>query len=371
MATCTKAKLLKRYGPIYRLSHRLQDVYDFQEIRLENPVRMHANEAAPLPYVRRAIEKALDGVNGLAPQELARHLFDDQLRDYYGQRSRWGKKAPGSLVGATEAHAPYLLVPAKPAKTGVLLVHGFGTTPAELKAFGEDLHARGHAVLGMRLPGHGTSWFDMETRGHGEWLAAVRENISIISAFCEHVVVVGFSTGGALSLLAAAEPQAKLAGVATVAAPVFVTDKNMTYLKYIAAPLRLLHRLPGLGRTARLYPYGMQTPDMTYKLVPVEGINQLRLLITKVLKNLGKVTVPVMVVQGLNDKTVVPRSAAAIYSHLGSETKELKWIAGGPHNLITGNYGPTWELLRGWIKTCGTHAKSAGKHVKTAGGKVE
>lgn len=359
MATCAKAKLVKRYGSVYRLSHRLQDVYEFQEIRLENPVRMHANEVAPLPYVRRALEKALDGLASTSDRDLALNLFDDQMRDYYGQRTRWGKKAPGSMISATAAdtHAPYLLLPTKPAKTGVLLVHGFGTSPAELRDFGAHLHAHGHAVLGMRLPGHGTSWLDMETRSRADWLAAVRGHISILSALCERVVVIGFSTGGALALLAAAEPQPKLAGVAAVAAPVVVSDKNINYLKYAAVVHHAIRWLPGLRNVLRLYPYGTQTPDTVYKFVPVDGLNQLRLLIAELLKNLKNVTLPVLVVQGLSDKTVIAKSAAEIFTRLGSETKELKWVAGGPHNLITGNYGPTWELLRGFVSTCAKKGK--------------
>ena len=40
--------------------------------------------------------------------------------------------------------------------TGVLLIHGFTGTPAELRELGEILHKRGHTVQGLLLSGHGT-----------------------------------------------------------------------------------------------------------------------------------------------------------------------------------------------------------------------
>ncbi|HAI32163.1 MAG TPA: hypothetical protein DCM48_22015, partial [Thalassospira sp.] len=54
---------------------------------------------------------------------------------------------------------PYLLLPngQKQFACGVLLVHGFLASPAELRELGEKFAAMGHAVMGVRLAGHGTS----------------------------------------------------------------------------------------------------------------------------------------------------------------------------------------------------------------------
>ena len=48
------------------------------------------------------------------------------------------------------------LIPAAPA-SGVLLLHGLTDSPYSLRALGRTLHAAGHHVLGLRLPGHGTA----------------------------------------------------------------------------------------------------------------------------------------------------------------------------------------------------------------------
>ena len=47
-------------------------------------------------------------------------------------------------------------------ETGCLLIHGFTSTPAELRELGELLHKVGYTVLGVRLSGHGTTVEDLE-----------------------------------------------------------------------------------------------------------------------------------------------------------------------------------------------------------------
>ena len=45
--------------------------------------------------------------------------------------------------------------------TGVLLLHGFTSSPKSMKPWGEFLASHGYTVRGPRLPGHGTRWQDM------------------------------------------------------------------------------------------------------------------------------------------------------------------------------------------------------------------
>ena len=64
---------------------------------------------------------------------------------------------------------------------GVVLVHGFLASPAELKAFGERLAALGHPVIGVRLSGHGTSPWDLRDRNWQSWLDSVWRGYRIMS----------------------------------------------------------------------------------------------------------------------------------------------------------------------------------------------
>jgi carboxylesterase len=57
--------------------------------------------------------------------------------------------------------------------SGVLLIHGFSGSPAEMRGLGERLAQDGHAVAGMRLPGHTSNPADLAGTNWRAWLAAV------------------------------------------------------------------------------------------------------------------------------------------------------------------------------------------------------
>src|SRR5919109_809548 len=84
---------------------------------------------------------------------------------------------------------------------GVLLQHGFTGCPASMRPFGEWLAARGVTVLAPRLPGHGTTWEDLERTTWIDWERESERALAELAACCSTVVTVGLSMGAALALL--------------------------------------------------------------------------------------------------------------------------------------------------------------------------
>lgn len=372
LEACTRAKLIKSMnvggvGPVYRFSHRLNDVMDLQDIRLENPLQVHVNEAEPIAAVRDTVAEVLARIEKVTETEMAMLRFDDMVREHAGQRYRFSKKAPSTLLGPDNAHTgrPYLLLPELMGKhrrkAGVVLVHGFATTPGELRAYADHLREQGSVVIGVRLPGHGTSMLDLEARTRGEWLKAVRDGYEIAAALADEVVIVGFSTGGALGLLLAQEKLPKLVRIASIAAPLLVRDGNMGLLPIGMVLRSIFKHIPGLRDTLRFYEYERENTAAMYRDVPVTALNELRLLIREMRNALPKVTVPTLIMQGLLDHTVKTQSAALIYKLLGSSQKILRWVAGGPHGLVTHNFGATWDVLDRFVSGHDVAEPVAGK----------
>ena len=54
--------------------------------------------------------------------------------------------------------------------TGILLVHGFTATPAEVRLLAKILHERGFTVAGPLLPGHGTKPEDLNRVRWQDWV---------------------------------------------------------------------------------------------------------------------------------------------------------------------------------------------------------
>ena len=65
-----------------------------------------------------------------------------------------------------------MLEPAAPVG-GALLIHGLSDAPYSLRAVAERLHAEGFTVIGLRVPGHGTSPKNLEDVSTDTLLQAV------------------------------------------------------------------------------------------------------------------------------------------------------------------------------------------------------
>jgi len=104
-------------------------------------------------------------------------------------------------------------------KTGVLLLHGYLATPAEMRGLAEYLAARGLRVHAPRVAGHGTSLRELCRTTWRDWYASVEEAYAGLQTECSRVFAAGMSLGGLQALhLAAHHPE--LAGVAALAPPV-------------------------------------------------------------------------------------------------------------------------------------------------------
>jgi carboxylesterase len=100
-----------------------------------------------------------------------------------------------------EGWGPYELGPTD-AAIGVLLVHGFRSTPADFGELPQRLADEGVFVRAMLLPGHGSSAEDLTSATADQWIDAVRDEYALLAERHRVVRVVGFSMGAACSLLA-------------------------------------------------------------------------------------------------------------------------------------------------------------------------
>lgn len=222
---------------------------------------------------------------------------------------------------------------------GCLLVHGFTCSPLSVKPLADNLSQKGYTVSSILLPGHGTTPEAMAGVRGQDWLEAVQAGLAELQRTCQKVWLVGFSMGGVLAAITAAGQPVE--GLVTIAAPVWPR--------------------PWQTRFARLFKYSkayipmrgkrdFQVPCFKYPRTPLSSVAELMALISQMLRELGEIRVPALVVQGTNDRTIFPKSASFIYRHLGSGDKDLVWIEGGGHMLLLENdRDRTCELIAEFI----------------------
>ena len=73
----------------------------------------------------------------------------------------------------------------------MLLCHGFTGTPQSMRAWAEHLAGRGYTVRLPRLPGHGTTWQEMNRTRWQDWYAEVDAAFRELRERCDTVVVGG------------------------------------------------------------------------------------------------------------------------------------------------------------------------------------
>jgi len=335
-----------------RFRAKLRQEHDFDQVRLENPIEVYANEVAPLAAVGRAVGAALAGCESLDRRRLAEEWFDDERKAHAWDRALYQQRKHyeiNSRETATADASPFLFVPAQPRAVGIVLVHGFLASPAEVRAFGEKLHAQGHAVVGVRLKGHGTSPWDLRERGWRDWLHSVERGRAIMAGITERVALVGFSTGGSLCLINAAEDPRGVAGAAAVCAPIKFRNTNMRFVPLMHGAAKVVRWLSSYEGPMPFRANDSEHPHINYRHMPLRGLYELTRVVAHLQGVLPDIEVPVCLLQSTGDRVVDPDSAGIAYEKIPALRKELHWIEAERHGILNEDVGETHALLLDFV----------------------
>lgn len=198
--------------------------------------------------------------------------------------------------------------------TGVLMIHGFTGSPASMRPIGEWLAGRGLSVLGPRLPGHGTSWQDLETRVWTDWAAEVDAGLSLLLRTCERVVVVAQSMGGSLAIHVAATRGSDVAGLALMNP--YIRDSRLALLPFARFFIRTVK---GIGNDISK-PGG---DEVCYDRMPVRALASMRRLLLTADRELPEVTAPLLVFRSGADHVIPKGNPERVVQRAGSTRKEL------------------------------------------------
>ena len=208
---------------------------------------------------------------------------------------------------------------------GVLLVHGFTATVAEVRLLAETLYRSGYTVAAPLLPGHYTHPRDLNRVRWQDWISAVEEMYLRLKAECDRVVVGGESTGGIISIyLAAQHPE--IAALLLYAPTLRLTMRPIDKLRlYLSSPF-----------IAWIPKSNLDSNDLWqgYPVNPLKGVIQLLKLQNQVRPLLEKIDQPTLIVQGRLDETVHPEVPEIIYNTIHSKVREKHWMSESGHCVI-------------------------------------
>ncbi|MFS3129721.1 alpha/beta hydrolase [Nocardioides sp. Bht2] len=201
-------------------------------------------------------------------------------------------------------------------RLGVLLSHGFTGSPASMRPWAEYLAERGYGVEVPLLPGHGTSWQEMNTTGWADWHGAVEAAFTRLRADHDVVVVAGLSMGGALALRLAADHPDDVAAVVLVNPGINSTNKQLLALPVLKW---LMPSMPAIGNDIKK-PGG---DEHGYERTPLKALASMLGGWRQVRADLAKVKAPVQVFRSVDDHVLDPSSVELITRHVPNASVTL------------------------------------------------
>lgn len=196
-------------------------------------------------------------------------------------------------------------------RIGVLLSHGFTGSPASVVPWARHIAEHGYGVAVPRLPGHGTTWQEMNRTTWDDWYGELDRTFEKLLAENDQVVVGGLSMGGGLALQLASRRARDVAGVLLVNAAVTSANKQLLAVPLLKA---LIPSMPGIGND-------IKKPGQTeygYDRVPLKALASMMAGWKQVREELPGVTQPIVHFRSAEDHVVDPSSARVITAKVSS-----------------------------------------------------
>jgi carboxylesterase len=158
-------------------------------------------------------------------------------------------------------------------KTGILLIHGLGGAPAELKVVATGLQSEGFTVSCCQLAGHCGTAEDLITTGWHDWAASVETALAELRTECDTVLVGGLSLGAILALHAAAKYPDKISGLLLYAPTLWYDGFSVPWYAFL---LKWVINTP-FGQRYRFEerePYGVKDQRIRKLIVRAMGLGK-------------------------------------------------------------------------------------------------
>jgi carboxylesterase len=201
--------------------------------------------------------------------------------------------------------------------TGVLLCHGFTGSPKSMIGWARHLEAGGFRVLVPRLPGHGTSWRELNETAWTDWYACVADAFATLQQRCEQVFLAGLSMGAALALRLAEQHGPLVSGLTLVNPVINISDPRMRVLPILRVAV------PSLAGIVN----DIAKPDQDecgYDRLPLRALYSQTFLWADVRRNLHRVTQPLLIYSTVHDHVVDPSSVGLIKA--GVRSREQTYV---------------------------------------------
>lgn len=220
----------------------------------------------------------------------------------------------------------------KGSKVGILMLHGFTSTPRQFRELADFLSARDFTIFAPVIAGHGTEPEDLIKSTSEDWKKSAKKAYLDLKQKVDKVIIIGNSFGSNLGFWIAKETENDPLAIISLGAPIF-----LRWHRFIKFRLKTYGRFVKYYRKPRrIYKtdYTDMKDEVSYPKMPTKSINEFLMFIEQeTMPNLGKVKIPILIANADGDKVVDRKSANYIFSNIGSTKKEIFWFNSDQHGV--------------------------------------
>lgn len=214
----------------------------------------------------------------------------------------------------------------------VLLIHGWTTTPYELRRLGNFLNENGFTACAPMLSGHGTIPNELEDVKWEKWLEDVEKKYWELKNSHEKVYVAGTSIGASLAIILA-KKYPEISGIVLMATPYKLRmERLVEWFVSIESKFKKYRKKfypPTFGKKETI------TRLISYQTYPISNVLEAAKVVREARRGLNLVKQPCLLMQSTSDHIVSKKSMEIIYSKISSEKKKKKYIKRAYHTFIS------------------------------------
>ena len=243
----------------------------------------------------------------------------------------------------------------------VVICHGVNSHGGQYEWTAERFAEHGYVVYAIDLRGRGKSGGERFYVDHvDEYVSDLAELVRIAKRREPElpVFLLGHSAGGVVSCTYALDHQEELAGLICESFAFRVPAPDFA-LQAIKALSRIAPKLPVLKLKNRDFsrdPAAVKALDddplTANEIQPAKTVAALVRADERLEREFSRITLPVFIMHGTDDRATVPSGSVMFYEHAGSRDKTLKLYDGHYHDLLN-DVGKEGVLndIKAWIAT--------------------
>ncbi len=312
--------------------------YDFHKVRLENTLQVIANEFALLDVANNIVKHNCKTNQDLLRQKAFneivkkdQEIYENDYQVYYDKNFSKDRS-----VGRPYFMDSHIKSPAKIKKIGILICHGYKSSPKEVESLAKFFNGFGFKVYAVRMKGHGTSPVNIQDTNWHDWYDSLQRGYAALKMICAKVVIVGFSTGGLIGLLSTAQKKSGIAAIVSINSALKLKDIRSKMVHGINLWNDLLDKFHIHTGKFEYIDSEPEIPEFNYSRNYIKGVGEIEKLMKECRENLPQITIPALIIQARHDPVVDPLSGVMIYERILSKDKFLFEPDFSNHVIING-----------------------------------